>query len=166
MRGLDADAPVRRQLADLAQTPNSTSWVATESDDGGFPHVVAYCGRTVDQVTHLAQGPHCLFICDICVDACVDTLKPTRLEKRRMDYCTTEISSKRRTLGIATQGPMKILKTEQSATISANDRISRRGNISTTTKRPWNSLFRCFGVSSRRNATTRSNSRSLFIAMR
>jgi hypothetical protein len=32
-----------------------------------------FCGRTVDQVTHLVQGPD-LFICDICVDACVDTL--------------------------------------------------------------------------------------------
>jgi hypothetical protein len=32
-----------------------------------------FCGRTVDQVTHLIEGPD-LFICDICVDACVDTL--------------------------------------------------------------------------------------------
>ena len=29
--------------------------------------------RTVDEVTHLVQGPD-LFVCDICVDACVDTL--------------------------------------------------------------------------------------------
>jgi hypothetical protein len=33
----------------------------------------SFCGRTVDQVTHFVQGPS-LFICDICVDACVDTL--------------------------------------------------------------------------------------------
>jgi hypothetical protein len=32
-----------------------------------------FCKRSDDQVTHLIQGPD-LFICDICVDACVDTL--------------------------------------------------------------------------------------------
>jgi ATP-dependent protease Clp ATPase subunit len=32
-----------------------------------------FCERTVDQVTHLIQGPKG-FICDICVDACIDTL--------------------------------------------------------------------------------------------
>jgi ATP-dependent protease Clp ATPase subunit len=31
------------------------------------------CCRTVDQVTHLVQGPD-LFICDICVDACVNRI--------------------------------------------------------------------------------------------
>jgi ATP-dependent protease Clp ATPase subunit len=43
-----------------------------------------FCGRTVDQVTHLVQGPE-LFIYDICVDACVDTLAtkdPGRRERQ------------------------------------------------------------------------------------
>ena len=35
-----------------------------------------FCERTDDQVTHLIQGPK-LFICDICVDACIDTLAKT-----------------------------------------------------------------------------------------
>jgi hypothetical protein len=46
-----------------------------------------FCGRTVDQVTHLIQGPD-LFICDICVDACVDTLatKDHGWRERQIDY--------------------------------------------------------------------------------
>jgi hypothetical protein len=46
-----------------------------------------FCGRTVDQVTHLVQGPD-LFICDICVDACVDTLatKDHGWRERQIDY--------------------------------------------------------------------------------
>ena len=46
-----------------------------------------FCGRTVDQVTHLIQGPD-LFIRDICVDACVDTLatKDHGWRERQMDY--------------------------------------------------------------------------------
>jgi hypothetical protein len=46
-----------------------------------------FCGRTVDQVTHLIQGPE-LFICDICVDACVDTLatKDHGWRERQIDY--------------------------------------------------------------------------------
>jgi ATP-dependent protease Clp ATPase subunit len=46
-----------------------------------------FCGRTVDQVTHLVQGPD-LFICDICVDACVDTLatKDHGWRARQIDY--------------------------------------------------------------------------------
>jgi hypothetical protein len=46
-----------------------------------------FCGRTVDQVTHLIQGPE-LLICDICVDACVDTLatKDYGWRERQIDY--------------------------------------------------------------------------------
>jgi ClpX C4-type zinc finger protein len=46
-----------------------------------------FCGRNVDQVTHLIQGPD-LFICDICVDACVDTLatKDHGWRERQIDY--------------------------------------------------------------------------------
>jgi ATP-dependent protease Clp ATPase subunit len=46
-----------------------------------------FCGRTVDQVTHLIEGPG-LFICDICVDACVDTLatKDDGWRERQIDY--------------------------------------------------------------------------------
>jgi hypothetical protein len=46
-----------------------------------------FCGRTVDQVTHLIQGPE-LLICDICVDACVDTLatKDHGWRERQIDY--------------------------------------------------------------------------------
>lgn len=46
-----------------------------------------FCGRTVDQVTHLIQGPE-LFICDICVDACIDTLatKDHGWRERQIDY--------------------------------------------------------------------------------
>jgi ATP-dependent protease Clp ATPase subunit len=45
------------------------------------------CERTDDQVTHLIQGPK-LFICDICVDACVDTLatKDRGWRERQVDY--------------------------------------------------------------------------------
>jgi ATP-dependent protease Clp ATPase subunit len=46
-----------------------------------------FCKRSVDQVTHLIQGPE-LFICDICVDACVDTLatKDVGWRERQIDY--------------------------------------------------------------------------------
>src|SRR3954451_23152428 len=46
-----------------------------------------FCGRTVDQVTHLLQGPE-LLICDICIDACVDTLatKDHGWRERQIDY--------------------------------------------------------------------------------
>jgi ATP-dependent protease Clp ATPase subunit len=46
-----------------------------------------FCERTVDQVTHLIEGPN-LFICDICVDACVDTLatKDVGWRERQIDY--------------------------------------------------------------------------------
>jgi len=46
-----------------------------------------FCGRTDDQVTHLIQGPE-LCICDICVDACVDTLatKDHGWRERQIDY--------------------------------------------------------------------------------
>ena len=46
-----------------------------------------FCGRTVDQVTHLIEGPE-LFICDICVDACIDTLavKDHGWRERQIDY--------------------------------------------------------------------------------
>jgi ATP-dependent protease Clp ATPase subunit len=46
-----------------------------------------FCGRGVDQVTHLIQGPE-LMICDICVDACVDTLatKDHGWRERQIDY--------------------------------------------------------------------------------
>jgi hypothetical protein len=46
-----------------------------------------FCGRDVNQVTHLIQGPD-LFICDICVDACVDTLatKDHGWRERQIDY--------------------------------------------------------------------------------
>jgi ATP-dependent protease Clp ATPase subunit len=46
-----------------------------------------FCRRTVDQVTHLVQGPE-LLICDICVDACVDTLatKDHGWRERQIDY--------------------------------------------------------------------------------
>jgi ATP-dependent protease Clp ATPase subunit len=47
----------------------------------------AFCGRSVDQVSHLIQGPT-QFICDICVDACVDTLarKDVGWRERQIDY--------------------------------------------------------------------------------
>jgi hypothetical protein len=46
-----------------------------------------FCERTEDQVTHLIQGPK-FFICDICVDACVDTLatKDHGWRERQIDY--------------------------------------------------------------------------------
>jgi ATP-dependent protease Clp ATPase subunit len=46
-----------------------------------------FCGRTVDQVTHLIQGPD-RFICDICVDACINTLatKDRGWMERQIDY--------------------------------------------------------------------------------
>jgi ATP-dependent protease Clp ATPase subunit len=46
-----------------------------------------FCGRTADQVTHLIQGPQ-LYICDICVDACIDTLatKDHGWRERQIDY--------------------------------------------------------------------------------
>src|SRR5690242_13317613 len=46
-----------------------------------------FCGRTVDQLTHIVKGPDC-FICDICVDACVDTLatKYRGWRERQIDY--------------------------------------------------------------------------------
>jgi hypothetical protein len=45
------------------------------------------CNRTVDQVTHLFQG-HELAICEICVDACIDTLatKDVGWRERQIDY--------------------------------------------------------------------------------
>ena len=46
-----------------------------------------FCARSADQVTHLIQGPE-LFICDICVDACIDTLatKDHGWRERQIDY--------------------------------------------------------------------------------
>ena len=46
-----------------------------------------FCKRSLDQVTHLIQGPQ-LFICDICVDACIDTLaaKDAGWRERQIDY--------------------------------------------------------------------------------
>ena len=46
-----------------------------------------FCDRTPEQVTHLIQGPR-TFICDICVDACVDTLatKDIGWRERQIDY--------------------------------------------------------------------------------
>jgi ATP-dependent protease Clp ATPase subunit len=46
-----------------------------------------FCDRTVDQVRHLIQGPE-LAICDICVDACIDTLatKDVGWRERQIDY--------------------------------------------------------------------------------
>ena len=46
-----------------------------------------FCKRSLDQVTHLIQGPE-LFICDICVDACIDTLatKDADWRERQIDY--------------------------------------------------------------------------------
>jgi ATP-dependent protease Clp ATPase subunit len=46
-----------------------------------------FCNRTSDQVTHFVQGPKFL-ICDICVDACVDTLatKDHGWRERQIDY--------------------------------------------------------------------------------
>jgi ClpX C4-type zinc finger len=46
-----------------------------------------FCKRGADRVTHLIQGPD-LFICDICVDACVDTLavKDHGWRERQIDY--------------------------------------------------------------------------------
>ncbi len=46
-----------------------------------------FCERTENQVTHLVQGPN-LFICDICVDACIDTLatKDHGWRERQIDY--------------------------------------------------------------------------------
>jgi ATP-dependent protease Clp ATPase subunit len=47
----------------------------------------SFCERTADQVTHLVQGPK-VFICDICVDACIDTLatKARGWRERQIDY--------------------------------------------------------------------------------
>jgi ATP-dependent protease Clp ATPase subunit len=49
--------------------------------------ICCFCKRSVHQVTHLVQGPE-LFICDICVDACVDTLatKDRGWLERQIDY--------------------------------------------------------------------------------
>jgi ATP-dependent protease Clp ATPase subunit len=49
--------------------------------------ICCFCDRTEDQVTHLIQGPK-LFICDICVDACIDTLatKDPGWRERQIDY--------------------------------------------------------------------------------
>ncbi len=46
-----------------------------------------FCNRGEDAVTHLIQGPD-LFICDICVDACIDTLavKDHGWRERQIDY--------------------------------------------------------------------------------
>jgi ClpX C4-type zinc finger len=46
-----------------------------------------FCNRTVGQVTHLIQGPE-LAICDICVDACIDTLatRDVGWRERQIDY--------------------------------------------------------------------------------
>jgi ClpX C4-type zinc finger len=43
-----------------------------------------FCKRTVDQVTHLIQGPEL----SICVDACIDTLatKDHGWRERQIDY--------------------------------------------------------------------------------
>jgi ATP-dependent protease Clp ATPase subunit len=50
------------------------------------PSACCFCGRTIDQVTHLVQGPN-LFIRDICVDACVDTLATKDgWRERQIDY--------------------------------------------------------------------------------
>ena len=70
-----------------------------------------FCGRTVDQVTHLVQGPD-LFICDICVDACVDTLaaKDHGWRERQIDYL---LRLRNREHWLRPQVPMNILKTEQ-----------------------------------------------------
>jgi ATP-dependent protease Clp ATPase subunit len=47
----------------------------------------AFCNRTLDQVTHLIRGPE-HSICDICVDACIDTLatKDPGWRERQIDY--------------------------------------------------------------------------------
>jgi ATP-dependent protease Clp ATPase subunit len=46
-----------------------------------------FCKRSLEQVTHLIQGPEHL-ICDICVDACIDTLatKDAGWRERQIDY--------------------------------------------------------------------------------
>jgi ATP-dependent protease Clp ATPase subunit len=46
-----------------------------------------FCGRTLDQVTHLIQGPEHL-ICGICVESCIDTLatKDQGWRERQIDY--------------------------------------------------------------------------------
>jgi ClpX C4-type zinc finger len=62
----------------LARQGRSATMIAT---------ACGFCGRNVDQATHLIQGPE-LFICDICVDACVDTLatKDHGWRERQIDY--------------------------------------------------------------------------------
>jgi hypothetical protein len=56
-----------------------------ESSDGGCDMLLLR--TTEDQVTHLFQGPQ-LLICDICVDACIDTLatKDRDWRERQIDY--------------------------------------------------------------------------------
>lgn len=56
-----------------------------------------FCGRTTDQVTHLIQGPE-LLICDICVDACIDTLatKDHVWRERQID-CLLRLRNRRTT---------------------------------------------------------------------
>lgn len=46
-----------------------------------------FCNRGEHAVTHLIQGPD-LFICDICVEACIDTLaaKDHGWRERQIDY--------------------------------------------------------------------------------
>ena len=46
-----------------------------------------FCNRTVGQVTYLIQGPE-LAICDICVDACIETLatRDVGWRERQIDY--------------------------------------------------------------------------------
>ena len=65
---------------------DAVSWAGRWSATMAVP-MCCFCGRTVDQVTHLIQGPE-LFICDICVDACVDTLatKDHGWRERQIDY--------------------------------------------------------------------------------
>jgi ATP-dependent Clp protease ATP-binding subunit ClpX len=49
-------------------------------------HLCAFCNRTQDQVTHLVEGPG-LYICDICIDGCIDTLaeKDAGWRERQVD---------------------------------------------------------------------------------
>ena len=46
-----------------------------------------FCHRTADEVTHLVQGPE-LYICDICIDACIDTLarQDAGWRERQVDF--------------------------------------------------------------------------------
>lgn len=74
VRELRRTGAVQNRLGYLRMTPLKTN-IALGQRRSEMMASTSCCfrGRTVDQVTHLVQGPD-LLICDICVEACVDML--------------------------------------------------------------------------------------------